>query len=31
VEVLLSKALKQGLANVDNDEHTGAVRYHFDV
>jgi TM2 domain-containing membrane protein YozV len=31
VEVLLNKALKQGLAHVDNDEQTGAVRYHFDV
>ncbi|MBW4533746.1 MAG: TM2 domain-containing protein [Pleurocapsa minor HA4230-MV1] len=31
VEVLLSKALKQGLAHIDNDEQTGAVRYHFDV
>ena len=31
VEVLLSKALKQGLAHIDNDEQTGAVRYYFDV
>jgi TM2 domain-containing membrane protein YozV len=31
VEVLLNKALKQGLAHVDNDEQTGAVRYYFDV
>ena len=31
VEHLLNKALKQGLAHIDNDEHTGAVRYYFDV
>ena len=31
LEVLLSKALKQGLAHIDNDEQTGAVRYYFDV
>lgn len=31
VEGLLNKALKQGLAHIDNDEHTGAVRYYFDV
>jgi TM2 domain-containing membrane protein YozV len=31
VEILLTKALKQGLAHVDNDQQTGAVRYHFDV
>ena len=31
VEGLLSQALKQGLAHVDNDEKTGAVRYYFDV
>jgi TM2 domain-containing membrane protein YozV len=31
VEVLLSQALKQGLAHIDNDEQTGAVRYYFDV
>jgi TM2 domain-containing membrane protein YozV len=31
VEGLLSTALKKGLANIDNDEQTGAVRYHFDV
>jgi TM2 domain-containing membrane protein YozV len=31
VEVLLNQALKQGLAHVDNDEQTGAVRYYFDV
>ena len=31
VESLLNKALKQGLAHIDNDEETGAVRYHFDV
>ena len=31
VEKLLQKALKQGLANIDNDEQTGAVRYHFDI
>lgn len=31
VEALLNKALKQGLAHIDNDEKTGAVRYYFDV
>lgn len=31
VESLLGKALKQGLAHVDNDEQTGAIRYYFDV
>jgi TM2 domain-containing membrane protein YozV len=31
VEVLLTKALKQGLAHIDNDQQTGAVRYYFDV
>ncbi len=31
VESLLNKALKQGLAHIDNDEKTGAVRYYFDV
>ena len=31
VERLLNKALKQGLAHIDNDEQTGAVRYYFDV
>jgi TM2 domain-containing membrane protein YozV len=31
VELLLRKALKQGLAHIDNDEQTGAVRYYFDV
>ena len=31
VETLLSQALKQGLAHIDNDEKTGAVRYYFDV
>ena len=31
VEQLLQKALKQGLAHVDNDLETGAVRYHFDI
>ena len=31
VESLLRKALKQGLAHVDNDEQTGAIRYYFDV
>ena len=31
VERLLNKALKQGLAHIDNDELTGAVRYYFDV
>lgn len=31
VEGLLNQALKQGLAHIDNDEKTGAVRYYFDV
>lgn len=31
IESLLNQALKQGLAHVDNDEQTGAVRYYFDV
>lgn len=31
VEILLTKALKQGLAHIDNDQQTGAVRYYFDV
>ena len=31
VESLLNQALKQGLAHIDNDDKTGAVRYYFDV
>ena len=31
VQNLLDKSLKQGLAHVDNDEETGAMRYYFDV
>ena len=31
VEKLLHQALKQGIAHVDNDAVTGAVRYYFDV
>ena len=31
VEQVLQKALKQGLAHIDNDLETGAVRYHFDI
>ena len=31
VDSLLKMALKQGLAHVDNDDQTGAVRYYFDV
>lgn len=31
VESLLNRAIKQGLAHIDNDEKTGAVRYYFDV
>lgn len=31
VEKLLQKALKQGLAYIDNDDQTGAVRYYFDI
>ena len=31
VEKLLGKAMKQGLVHIDNDDHTGSIRYHFDV
>ncbi|BAU66505.1 hypothetical protein STA3757_39100 [Stanieria sp. NIES-3757] len=31
VERLLKQALKQGIAHIDNDPETGAVRYHFDL
>ncbi|MEM8828590.1 MAG: NINE protein [Cyanobacteria bacterium P01_G01_bin.19] len=31
VQPLLDRAIKQGLAHVDNDEKTGAMRYYFDV
>ena len=31
VQPLLDSAIKQGLAHVDNDEKTGAMRYYFDV
>lgn len=31
VERLLQQALKQGIAHIDNDPETGAVRYHFDL
>lgn len=31
VEDLLKKALRQGIAHVDNDPRTGAVRYYFDL
>ena len=31
IEGLLNTALKQGLAHIDNDEKTGAIRYYFDV
>ncbi len=31
VEKLLQQALKQGLAHIENDSETGAVRYHFDI
>ena len=31
VEKLLAQALKQGIAHIDNDVVTGAVRYYFDV
>ncbi len=31
VEKLLQEALKKGIAYVDNDPETGAVRYHFDI
>ncbi len=30
-EKLLMKAMRQGLAHVDNDPETGAVRYYFDI
>ena len=31
VQNLLNESIKQGLAHVDNDEKTGAMRYYFDV
>ena len=31
VQDLLNQAIKQGLAHVDNDDETGAMRYYFDV
>jgi TM2 domain-containing membrane protein YozV len=31
VQLLLNRAISQGLAHVDNDEKTGAMRYYFDV
>jgi TM2 domain-containing membrane protein YozV len=31
VQLLLDRAISQGLAHVDNDEKTGAMRYYFDV
>ncbi|MGV2828215.1 NINE protein [Myxosarcina sp. GI1(2024)] len=31
VEKLLQRALKEGLAYIDNDRDTGAVRYYFDI
>jgi TM2 domain-containing membrane protein YozV len=31
VEKLLQQALKQGLAHIENDSETGAVRYYFDI
>ena len=31
IQPLLDRAIKQGLAYVDNDEKTGAMRYYFDV
>ena len=31
VQALLDNSLKQGLAHVDNDQETGAMRYYFDV
>ena len=31
VDKLLQEALKKGIAYVDNDPETGAVRYHFDI
>jgi TM2 domain-containing membrane protein YozV len=31
IEGLLKKALRQGIAQIDNDAKTGAVRYHFDI
>ncbi|MDJ0632191.1 MAG: TM2 domain-containing protein [Xenococcaceae cyanobacterium MO_188.B29] len=31
VKALLEKAVKQELANIENDPETGAIRYHFDI
>lgn len=31
VQELLNEALRSGLAHIDNDIETGAVRYHFDI
>jgi TM2 domain-containing membrane protein YozV len=31
VQELLTDALRQGLAEIDNEPESGAVRYHFDV
>lgn len=31
VQELLTDALRQGLAEIDNESESGAIRYHFDV
>jgi hypothetical protein len=31
VKELLKDALRQGLAEIDNEPNSGAVRYHFDL
>ena len=31
VQDLLNEALRSGLAHIDNDLESGAVRYHFDI
>ncbi len=31
VQELLTDALRQGLAEIDNEPESGAIRYHFDV
>lgn len=31
VQDLLSEALRQGIADIDNEPETGAVRYYFDI
>jgi hypothetical protein len=31
IEKLFKQAMRQGIARVDNDPETGAVRYYFDI